>query len=71
MACTVHESSNTNNENSGTQLHLQRKKPTRWAHYIHIRKAIETHLPKSIRNKPLDPFVIRQKVFLFRSNKLK
>jgi len=26
MACTLYKSSNTNNENSGTQLHLQRKK---------------------------------------------
>jgi len=26
MACTVYTRSNTNDENNGTQLHLQRKK---------------------------------------------
>jgi len=29
MECTVNTSSNTNNENNGTQLHLQREKTTR------------------------------------------
>jgi len=74
MACTVYTRSNKNDENNGTQLHLQREKnTTRWAHHIHkiIKKTIGTHLHKSIRNKPLSPFVLRQEMFLFRLNKLK
>jgi len=44
MACTVNTSSNTDDENNGTQLrvHLQRKNTTRCAHQIHIRKTLKT-----------------------------
>ena len=36
MAYTVYKSSNTNDENSGTQLHLQRKKKQQDEHITYI-----------------------------------
>ena len=37
MACTVYTSSNTIDENNGTQLHLQRKKQQQDEHISYIK----------------------------------